>query len=124
MMKMNFELVAVDALLRGPGNWDAGTRGCHDHQVAIVPALQKSDVAVMRQNFWPQVQVGCCIENRRFRRMHDNGIGFVHENVASLDGNPHSRRCCASSAEQATLSPKSISVKVKNRSVKLGKMCR
>src|SRR5262249_3968005 len=53
MMEMNFEFVAVDDLFRGPGDWDAGTHGCHDHQVAIAPTLQKSDVAVMRQNLWP-----------------------------------------------------------------------
>ena len=48
MMEMNFELVAVDDLLRGPGDWDAGTRGPHDHQVAIVrraPEIGCSDNA-------------------------------------------------------------------------------
>ena len=51
MMEMNFELVAVDDLLRGPGDRNAGTRGRHHHEVAIVSALQKSDVAIMRKIF-------------------------------------------------------------------------
>ena len=78
MMEMDFELVAVDDLLRGPGDWDAGTRGCHNHQIAIVPALQKSDVTVMWQNFWPQFQIGCYFEDHCLRRLHQDRVYFVH----------------------------------------------
>lgn len=77
-MEMNFELVAVDDLLRGPGDWDARTRGRHNHQIAMVPALQKSDVAIMRQNFWPQLQVGGGFEDHHLRRLHEDRVYSVH----------------------------------------------
>src|SRR5882757_525285 len=81
MMEMNFELVAVDDLLRGPGDWDAGTPRGHHHDVAIRSALQKLNVAIMRENFRPQLQVCSCLEDRRLRRVHDNGIGLIHEPI-------------------------------------------
>jgi len=107
MMEMNFELAAVDDLLRGPGDWNAGTRGCHDHQIAIVPAFQKFDVAVMRQNFWPQFQVGCCFEDHHLRRLYKDRVYSVH-GMAASDGNPLGQRCCATSAEQWTVPRKAF----------------
>ena len=32
----------------------------------------------MRQNFRPQLQVRCRLENRHLRRVHDDGVGLVH----------------------------------------------
>src|SRR2546428_367592 len=51
MMKMNFEAAAIDHLLRRPRDRNPGARRCHHYDVAIGTALQKSDVAVMRQDF-------------------------------------------------------------------------
>ena len=114
MMEMNFELVAVDDLLRGPGNWDAGTRGCHNHQIAIVPALQKSDVAVMRQNFWPQFQVGCYFEDHCLRRLHKDRVYSVH-GMASVRWKPARPAMLRNFRGTMDSSPKSILVKEKNR---------
>src|SRR6476660_7529689 len=114
MMEMNFELVAVDDLLRGPGNWDAGARGCHNHQVAIVPALQKFDVAVMRQNFWPQFQVGCRFEDHHLRRLHKDRVYSVH-GMASVRWKPARPAMLRNFRRTANSSPKSILVKEKNR---------
>ncbi len=111
-MEMNFELVAVDDLLRGPGNWDAGTRGCHDHQIAIVPALQKSDVAVMRQNFWPQFQVGCYFEDRCLRRLHNDRVYSVH-GMASVRWKPARPAMLRNFRGTMDSSPKSILMKEK-----------
>ena len=114
MMKMNFELVAIDDLLRGPGDWNAGTRGCHDHEVAIVAALQKSDVAIMRQNFWPQLQVCCCFEDHRLRRVHEDRVYFVH-GMASVRWKPARPAMLRNFRGTEDSSPKSIFVKEKNR---------
>ena len=114
MMEMNFELVAVDDLLRGPGDWDAGTRGRHNHQVAIVPALQKSDVAIMRQNFWPQLQVGRCFEDHHLRRLHEDRVYSVH-GMASVRWKPARPAMLRNFRGTMDSSPKSIFVKEKNR---------
>ena len=113
-MEMNFELVAVDDLLRGPGDWDAGTRGRHNHQVAIVPALQKSDVAIMWQNFWPQFQVCGSFEDRDLRRVHEDRVYSVH-GMASVRWKPARPAMLRNFRRTANSSPKSILVKEKNR---------
>ena len=113
-MEMNFELVAVDDLLRGPGNWDAGTRGCHDHQIAIVPALQKFDVPVMRQNFWPQFQVGCRFEDHPLRRLHKDRVYSVH-GMASVRWKPARPAMLHNFRGTLNSFPKSVLVKEKNR---------
>ena len=50
-MKINFGLTAIDDLLRGPRDWNPGTPGCHDHDVAIRSALEKPDVADVTLKF-------------------------------------------------------------------------
>src|SRR6266481_6043552 len=90
MAEVNFEPVAIDNLFRGPGDRNAGAPRCHYHNVAIGPALQESDVAIMRENFWPQLQIGRCFEDRHFRCMHNDGIGLVHE-TASVTWKPATR---------------------------------
>src|SRR6185503_4123759 len=114
MMEMNFEPVAVDDLLRGPGDRYAGTRGCHNYQVAIVPALQKSDVAIMRQNFWPEFQVGGCFEDHHLRRLHKDRVYSVH-GMASVRWKPARLAMLRNFRRTANSSPKSIFVKEKNR---------
>ena len=113
-MEMNFELVAVDDLFRGPGDWDAGTHGCHDHQISIVPVLQKFDVAVMWQNFWPQFQVGCRFEDHHLRRLHKDRVYSVH-GMASVRWKPAQPAMLRNFRRTANSSPKSILVKEKNR---------
>ena len=114
MMEMNFELVAVDDLLRGPGDWDPGTRGRHNHQVAIVPPLQKSDVAIMRQNFWPEFKVGGCFEDHYLRRVHEDRVYSVH-GMASVRWKPARLAMSRNFRGAMDRSPKSILVKEKNR---------
>src|SRR6266566_1209861 len=72
MMKADFKTLAIDDLFRSPGNRNAGTPGCHHHHVAIWTALKKTNVAVMRQNLRPEVQIGCRFEDRYLRRAHNN----------------------------------------------------
>jgi hypothetical protein len=36
------------------------------------------DVTVVRQNLRPKLKVGSGFEDEILRRVHDNGIGFVH----------------------------------------------
>src|ERR1044072_955165 len=115
MVKMNFELVVVDDLLRGPGGWDAGTRGCHDHQIAIVPSLQKFDVAVMRQNVWPQVQVGRRFEDHHLRRLHKDRVYSVH-GVASVRWKP--ARPAMLRNFRRTINSSRLSILVRERNVR------
>src|SRR5262249_45269131 len=81
MMKMNFELVAVDDLLRGPGDRNAGAAGGHHDEGPISSPLPKLNVAIMRKDFLPQLKIRCCLEDRCPRRVHENGIGFMHEQI-------------------------------------------
>ena len=87
---MNFEFTAISDLLRGPGNRNAIAARRHHHGVSIRAALEKTDVAIMRQNFWPKLQVRRRLEDRHFGRAHDDGIAFVHfdnnGNVARASG--------------------------------------
>ena len=113
MVKINFELVAVDDLLRGPGDWDAGTCSRHNHQIAIMPALQKSDIAVMRQKFWPQFQVRCSFEDHHLRRLHMDRVYSVH-GMASVRWKPARSAMLRNFRGTMDSSPKSIFVKEKN----------
>ena len=78
-MKADFELFPVDQLLRGPGNRNAGAGCGHHDNVALGAPLEITDVSVMRQNFWPQLQIGSRFENGLPGGVHNNGIAFVHE---------------------------------------------
>src|SRR5207253_8507563 len=55
------------------------TLSLHD-ALPIWTALQKPDVTIMWKDFWPQLQVCRCFEDRRLRGLHNNGVDFVHEN--------------------------------------------
>jgi len=81
MMKTNLELVAIDDLLGRPRDRNAGSPRGHYHDVAIRSALQKFNVAIMRENFRPELQVCSRLEDRRLRRVHENGIGLMHEQI-------------------------------------------
>ena len=87
---------------------------CHDHHVAIVSALQKSDVAIMRQNFWPQFQVGGCFEDHYLRRLHEDRVYPVH-GLASVRWKPARPAMLRNFRGAMDSSPKSIFVKEKNR---------
>src|SRR6476646_6267117 len=87
MMKTNFEPIAIDDLLRHPRDWNPGTLGCHDYNIAIGSAFEKPDVPVMWKYCWPQLQVCRCFEDHGLRRVHDNGIYFVHR-IASVRWKP------------------------------------
>src|SRR5437762_1939447 len=65
-------------LLRGPRDWNTGTLRSHYHEVPIASTLQKTNVAVMRQDLRPQLQVCSCFEDRHFRRVHENEIRLEH----------------------------------------------
>src|SRR4051794_36116437 len=113
MMEMNFELVAVDDLLRGPGDWDAGTRGGHNHQVAIGASLQKADVAIMRENFRPKLQIRSRFEDHCLRRLHEDRIYSVH-GMASVRWKPARPAMLRNFRGTKDSSPKRIFVKEKN----------
>src|SRR5262249_27207551 len=94
MKETNFEPFAVDYLLRDPGYGNTGTPRSHHHDVAIRSALQKTNVAVMREDFRPKRKIRCGVEDRCLRRVHDNGITLVHQ-VRIYDFKPRRRRSCA-----------------------------
>src|SRR5688572_2811268 len=77
-MEMNFELFPIDDLLRGPRDGNARANGGHDHEVAIRAALQVTDVAIVREDFWPELEVHRRFKDRHLRRVHENGITGVH----------------------------------------------
>src|SRR6516165_1018392 len=78
MVKMNFESAAVDNLFRSPRDRNAGTPSGHHDNVAVGTSLKKTDVAIMREDFGPQLQIRRCLEDCQLWRLHEQGIGCVH----------------------------------------------
>src|SRR5215510_15607997 len=95
MMKMNFQLISIDDLLGCPRDRNTRTSCGHYHDVPITSTLQKMNMAVMRKDFRPQLEVRCCLENRGFRRVHENGIRFVHQVRVYQNSNRAVHCCCA-----------------------------
>src|SRR5688572_30575370 len=77
-MEMNFELFPIDDLLRGPRDGNARADRGHDDKVAIRAALQVTDVAIVREDFWPELEVRRRFKDRHLRRVDENGISGVH----------------------------------------------
>src|SRR5439155_19268690 len=101
MMKMDFESAAIDDLLRRPRDRNPGTARCHQYDFPIGAALQKLDVAVMGEDFWPQLQACGCFEDCDLRCLHNDGVDFVHGNDGQRQMETRlAQRCCATSAEQ------------------------
>src|SRR5262245_24343685 len=53
------------------------------------------NMAVMRKDFRPQLEVRCCLENRGLWRVHENGIRFVHQVRVYQNSNRAVHCCCA-----------------------------
>src|SRR4029077_20373889 len=69
----------------------------------------------MREDFRPKLQVRRCFEDRNLRRLHRNGVDFMHaDEWPASDGNPLGQRCCATSAEHRDTPSRSISMEEKN----------
>jgi hypothetical protein len=68
----------------------------------------------MRQNFWPQFQVGCRFEDHHLRRLHKDRVYSVH-GMASVRWKPARPAMLRNFRRTANSSPKSILVKEKNR---------
>ena len=81
MQKTNFEPFAVDNLLGGLGDRNPGTLCGHHHDVAVTSMFEKTNIAVMRKDSRPKLKIRCCVEDRCLRRVHENGIGFMHEQI-------------------------------------------
>ncbi len=80
-MEVNFDPFAVDNLLRGPRDRNPGPLRGHHNDIAIRTMLEKTNIAVMREDFWPQLQIRRCLEDLHLRRVHEKGIGLVHEQI-------------------------------------------
>src|SRR3954451_19358763 len=78
MMETDLHSLAIDDFLRGPDDGNAGTGRCHDHEVPFRATFEIMNVAVVRQNLWPQLKVRGCFEDEILRGVHDNRIGFAH----------------------------------------------
>jgi hypothetical protein len=78
VMEMNFDVLPVNELLRGPRNWDAGTHGGHHDEIPILASLEVTDVTIVRQNFGPQLEVSRGFENCHSGRVYDDGIACLH----------------------------------------------
>ena len=72
MMKMNLDAIAVDDFFRRPLDRNAGALRRHYHNVTIWAALQIPDIAIVRKNFRPQLQVGSGFEDRHLGRAHQD----------------------------------------------------
>src|SRR4029450_13637853 len=65
------------------------------HNFPNPPPPKKMNVAVVRKDFRPQLQVRCCRENRGFRRAHEDRIRFVHQVRVYQNSNRAVHCCCA-----------------------------
>jgi hypothetical protein len=68
----------------------------------------------MRQNFWPQFQVGCYFEDHSLRRLHKDRVYSVHR-VASVRWKPARPAMLRNFRGTMDSSPKSVFVKENNR---------
>jgi len=78
MVEMNLDTLGINDFFGSPFNRNAGTLRCHHHDVPIRTTLEKTNIAIMGEDFWPELQVRSCFEDRHLRRAHEEGIGFVH----------------------------------------------
>ena len=115
MMETNFELVSRSMICSEVQEIGMPERvAAIITKFAIVAALQKSDVAIMRQDFWPQFQVGGCFEDHYLRRLHEDRVYSVH-GMASVRWKPARPAMLRNFRGTMDSSPKSILVKEKTR---------
>src|SRR4029077_3806934 len=76
--KSNFNAVAIDNLFGSPGNRNAGARRSHQYNVPAGAMFEVTDIAIVGENSWPQLQVRRRLEYGHSRCAHDNGVGLVH----------------------------------------------
>src|SRR5207248_10900152 len=72
MIKAHFEFFPIDNLLGHPGNRNTGTGRSHDDNIAVDPALEIFDIAVVRQDFWPELKVCRGFKDLGARRVHND----------------------------------------------------
>src|SRR5205807_811840 len=90
MQESDFVSIAVDDLLRCPRNRNAGTDGGHHDEIAPGPAREVADVAIVRQNLWPEPEVGGRFEDIALWRIDDDRVRLVHDG-GSARANPRGR---------------------------------
>ena len=82
VMEMNLAPRTIDNLLGSPRNRNSGTRCRHDNYVSIYALFEITDVTIMREDFWPKLEIGGCLEDRFARCLDDDGVAGVHESIA------------------------------------------
>src|SRR6266436_6959904 len=109
MMKVNLKAISIDDLLGSPGN--RNTRACrrHHNNVPIWAPFEIMNVAIMRQDLWPQLQVRGCFEDQRFRSIHDNRVDLAHRilNDVRILTHANDRRCESFAEDWDSLSKRS-----------------
>src|SRR5262245_32196214 len=78
MMEADFNPVAIYDLFGSPGNRNARASRSHYDNVPAGTLFEITNVAIVRKNAWPQLQVRGRLEDRHLRRAHNDGVRFVH----------------------------------------------
>src|SRR5439155_9336748 len=115
MMKADFKAILIDDLLGSPGNRDAGACCRHHDNIPVRASLQITNVAIVRQDFRPQLQVRRRFEDCSLWSVHDNGIDLAHSSGANSKMPTRTDyRCRVPSMEQRKFVEKHFSERRKN----------
>src|SRR6266404_7226799 len=130
MMKVNFKAIGIDDLLGDPGNRNTGTGCRHLDNIPVWASLQITNVAIVRQDLRPQLQVRGRFENCSLWGVHDNGIDLAHSSGANSKMPTRTDyRCRVASMEQKKFvenhfsERRNIARRVKDR-IRADEMCR
>src|SRR5437764_13578040 len=93
MKESDFVPIAVDDLLRCPRNRNAGTDGRHYDEIALGPACEITDVAIVRQNLRPELEVGGHFEDIALRRIDDDRVRLVHDGELLVQSATQDKLC-------------------------------
>src|SRR6476660_1034039 len=78
MVEVHLKILSIDHLSRSPGDGNSRADRGHQDDVAIVSSFQITDVAVVGQDFRPQLEIGRGFEYHHLRRVYDDGIPGMH----------------------------------------------
>src|SRR4029450_3113559 len=78
MMEANFKAVSINDLLGGPRDRNSSPHCRHHNNISVWTAFEITNVAIMRQDLRPKLQIRRRFEDRHLRRVHADGIDFVH----------------------------------------------
>src|ERR1041385_7817828 len=86
MMKTDLASVSIDYLLRGPCYGKAEPGGRHDDEVPVRASFQITNVAVVRQDLRPELEIRRGLEDQVLRSVNNDRVASVHGDLQTMLG--------------------------------------